>query len=66
MPTKHLVTANEINLITGLGYILAHTPPPMTEELINQQFDGFQPYEFLKNIEQLLGSLTTSPLNPIF
>jgi hypothetical protein len=66
MAAKYTVTADEINRITDLGYAWIHTPPPPAQELINQHFDGFQPYLFLKQIEQLLRGLTASPVNRLF
>jgi hypothetical protein len=63
---EHIVTADEINRITGLGYQWVHTPPPAAEELINQYFYGFQPYLFLEQIELLLAGLTASRINRLF
>jgi len=63
MSATYLVTASEINRVIDLGYTVVHTPPPPAEEFINQYFNGFQPFVFLDQIEQLLGGLTTSPIN---
>lgn len=61
-PKRHIVDDHEIQELISMGYGLHHTPPPATETMIANHFNGFEPLSFAKQIELLLGSLTTQKL----